>query len=175
MIFTPTPIDGAYLIELEPRVDDRGSFARAFCKRELAQHGLSLDIVQCNLARTRKAGLVRGLHYQTDPDREAKLVRCITGAVLDAIIDMRRGSPSFRKTYSVRLDPKNRYSLFIPGGVAHGYQALEDDTEFLYMTDEYYVAGTEKGVRFDDPRLGIEWPLPPRDVTQRDRSWPPLD
>lgn len=175
MIFTPTPIDGAFLIELEPRVDERGSFARAFCKRELAEHGLSLDIVQCNLARTLKAGLVRGLHYQTDPDREAKLVRCIGGAVYVAIIDMRAASPTRRKTFAVRLDPKNRYSLFVPGGVAHGYQALENDTEFMYMTDEYYVAGAEKGVRFNDPKLGVQWPLPPRDVTERDRSWPLLD
>lgn len=174
MIFVPTPISGAFLIELEPRADERGSFARAFCKRELAEHGLSLDIVQCNLARTLKAGLVRGLHYQTNPAREAKLVRCVAGAVLDALIDMRPESPTYLAAYSARLDPHNRRSLFVPGGVAHGYQALEDDTEFLYMTDEYYVAGTENGVRFNDPKLGIAWPLPPRDVTERDRGWPLL-
>lgn len=175
MIFTPTPIDGAYLIELEPRRDERGSFSRAFCKRELAEQGISMDILQCNLASTHQAGQVRGLHYVTDPDREAKLVRCVAGAVFDAIIDMRPSSPSFRASYSVRLDTTNRLALFVPGGVAHGYQTLEDDTDFLYMTDEYFVGGEERGVRYNDPRLGIEWPLPAQGVTERDQAWPLLD
>lgn len=174
MIFNPTTIAGAWLIELEPRSDSRGSFARAFCRRELAERGLSLDVVQCNLASTRHAGTVRGLHYQIDPPREAKLVRCVAGAVLDALVDMRPDSPTYRAVLSVRLDAVNRRSLFVPGGVAHGYQALEDDTEFLYMTDAYYVAGAERGVRFDDPRLALPWPLPARDVAERDLQWPLL-
>lgn len=174
MLFTPIPIDGAFLIDLEPRADDRGSFARAFCRREFADHGIVFDVAQANLARTRHAGTVRGLHYQEAPAEEQKLVRCIAGAVHDALVDMRPGSPSYRCVYSVRLDAAARQALFIPGGVAHGYQALVDDTEFMYMTDQYYAPGLEKGVRFDDPALGIAWPLPPRDVADRDRRWPLL-
>src|SRR5262245_50559794 len=135
MIFTKVPIAGAFLIELEPRVDERGSFARAFCQREFAQHGISFTIAQCNLAHSTQAGLVRGLHFQEKPAEEQKLVRCVAGAVYDVIVDMRRDSPTYRAVYAVRLDPKERKALFIPGGVAHGYQALTDGTEFLYMTD----------------------------------------
>lgn len=175
MKFTETAVAGAFLIELEPVNDDRGSFARAFCKRELEEQGVSFNIVQCNLAHTQRAGILRGLHYVTDPDREAKLVRCVAGAVYDAIVDMRPDSKTYRCSYGIRLDAKNRLALYIPGGVAHGYQALEDATEFLYMTDEYYTGGVEQGVRFDDPKLGISWPLTPQEVTERDRAWPLLD
>lgn len=174
MKFSKTPVDGALLVELQPISDDRGSFARAFCKREFVEQGVDFNIVQCNLAHTHRAGIVRGLHYVSNPDREAKLVRCVAGAVHDGIIDMRPDSPTYLASYSLRLDPENRLALYIPGGVAHGYQALEDSTEFLYMTDEYYEGGVEQGVRFDDPKLGIDWPLPPIEVTDRDRSWPSL-
>jgi dTDP-4-dehydrorhamnose 3,5-epimerase len=174
MIFTPTSIAGAWLVDLEPREDHRGSFARAFCKREFEAQGIRFDIVQCNLARTLHAGVVRGLHYQEDPAQESKLVRCVAGAVLDALVDMRPASPTYRAVYWVRLDTVTRQSLFIPGGVAHGYQALADSTEFLYMTDEFYAPGVEKGVRYNDPALGIPWPLPALDVTPRDQQWPLL-
>ncbi len=174
MLFKPTPIQGAFLIDLEPRNDERGSFARAFCKREFADAGITFDIVQCNLARTRHAGVVRGLHYQEKPADECKLVRCAAGAVFDALVDMRPDSPSYRKTFWTRLDTHNRQALFVPAGVAHGYQALEDDIEFLYMTDQYYSPGVEKGVRFNDPTAAIPWPLPPRDVAERDLNWPSL-
>ncbi|MCW5632274.1 MAG: dTDP-4-dehydrorhamnose 3,5-epimerase family protein [Rubrivivax sp.] len=174
MIFTRTTIDGAWLITLEPRSDHRGSFGRAYCRREFEAHGIRFDVVQANLAQTHRAGVVRGLHYQPAPQDEQKLVRCVTGAVLDVIIDMRPGSPTFRAVFQTRLDRRERLALFVPAGVAHGYQALEDDTEFLYLTDFYYVPGLEKGVRFSDPALGVSWPLPPRDVTERDASWPLL-
>lgn len=174
MIFTRTTIDGAYLIDLEPRGDHRGSFARAFCKREFAAAGIAFDIVQCNLAHTDHAGVVRGLHFQEAPNGDSKLVRCVSGGVFDVLVDMRPDSHTFRRTFWVRLDPQARQALFVPGGVAHGYQALVDHTEFLYMTDQYYVAGLEKGVRFDDPSLAIPWPLPPRDVAPRDMTWPLL-
>ena len=174
MLFTVTPIAGALLIDLEPRNDSRGSFARAFCKREFAAQGIDLEIAQCNLARTSHAGVIRGLHYQEKPAEEKKLVRCLSGAVLDALIDMRPDSPTYREVFSVRLDPENRKALFIPAGVAHGYQTLADNTEFFYMTDQFYSPSVERGVRFDDPRLGIQWPLPARDVTSRDREWPLL-
>lgn len=152
--------------------DSRGSFARAFCKREFAAQGIDLEIAQCNLARTSYAGVIRGLHYQERPAEEKKLVRCLSGAVLDALIDMRPESPTYRAVFSVRLDPENRKALFIPAGVAHGYQTLADNTEFFYMTDQFYSPSVERGVRYDDPRLGVEWPLPARDVTSRDREWP---
>jgi dTDP-4-dehydrorhamnose 3,5-epimerase len=175
MIFSPTTIEGAFLIDLEPRVDHRGSFARAFCKREFADAGISFDILQCNLAHTDHAGIVRGLHYQVPPNGDSKLVRCVSGAVFDALVDMRPQSSTYRSTFWVKLDSQARLALFVPGGVAHGYQALVDNTEFLYMTDQYYVAGLEKGVRFDDPVFSIPWPLPPQDVAPRDQAWPLLD
>ena len=174
MKFAQTPIAGAYLVELEPKEDARGSFARAFCKREFAEQGIGFDIVQCNLAHTNHAGVVRGLHYQEAPAAEQKLVRCVAGAVFDVLVDMRRESPSYRKVYWARLDAVNRLALMIPAGVAHGYQTLTDGTDFLYLTDQYYSPGHEKGVRFSDPALAIPWPLAPRDVTPRDSAWPLL-
>ena len=174
MRFHETEIEGAYLIELEPRVDDRGSFSRAFCKQEFDENGISFEIVQSNLAYTKDPGVVRGLHYQEPPMQERKLVRCISGAVLDVLVDMRPSSPSFRVTLETRLDARTRNALFIPTGVAHGYQSLEENTEFFYMTDQFYSPGLEKGVRYSDPALGISWPLPPRGVTERDRNWPLL-
>jgi dTDP-4-dehydrorhamnose 3,5-epimerase len=174
MIFTPTTIAGAMLVDLEPHVDARGSFARAFCKREFAQQGIDFDVVQCNLARSQHAGIVRGLHYQEHPAEERKLVRCIAGAVFDVLVDMRPASASFRATFHVRLDAARRQSLYVPAGVAHGYQALEDGTEVLYMTDQYYAPGVERGVRYSDPRLAVPWPLPARDVAERDQRWPLL-
>lgn len=174
MIFTKLPIDGAFLIELEPRADDRGSFARAYCRREMEAQGIRFEVVQCNLARTHHAGVVRGLHYQEPPAEEQKLVRCLNGAVLDALIDMRPQSPTYRAVYHTRLDAENRRALFVPSGIAHGYQVLAEATEFFYMTDQFYSPGLERGVRFDDPKLGVPWPLPPRDVAARDREWPSL-
>jgi dTDP-4-dehydrorhamnose 3,5-epimerase len=174
MIFTPIPIAGAYLVDLEPRVDARGSFARAFCQREFEAQGITFHVAQCNLARTHQAGVVRGLHYQEHPHEERKLVRCVAGAVHDVLVDMRPASPTYRAVYCARLDAANRQALFIPAGVAHGYQALEDGTEFLYMTDAFYVPGVEKGVRYSDPAIAVAWPLPPRDVAERDQQWPLL-
>jgi dTDP-4-dehydrorhamnose 3,5-epimerase len=175
MKFTPINIHGAFLVELEPREDSRGSFSRAFCLREFEQQGIQFQVVQANLARTHQAGVVRGLHYQEKPAEEQKFVRCIAGAVYDVLVDMRPQSPSYRSVYAIRLDNHNRLALFIPGGVAHGYQVLEDNTEFMYMTDQYYTPGLEKGVRYSDPALGVQWPLPPRDVAERDERWPLLE
>ena len=174
MIFNTTSIAGAYLIDLEPREDDRGSFARAFCKREFAEQRIEFDVVQCNLARTLHAGVVRGLHYQEPPAQEQKLVRCLSGGVLDVLVDVRRDSPTYGAVFQCRLDAVNRRALFVPSGVAHGYQTLADNTEFFYMTDQYYSPGHEKGVRFSDPALAVDWPLPPRDVAERDQLWPLL-
>jgi dTDP-4-dehydrorhamnose 3,5-epimerase len=174
VIFEPTGIEGALVIRLEPREDARGSFSRAFCKREMASVGLDFDIAQANLVRTHHPGVVRGLHFQLEPAPERKIVRCLRGAVFDAIVDMRPDSATFRKVHTMRLDEVNRLALFIPGGVAHGYQTLVPDTDFFYLTDQFYVAGQEKGVRYCDPSLGIPWPLPARDVAARDNEWPLL-
>lgn len=174
MIFTPTRILGAWLIDLEPREDHRGSFARVFCRREFEMQGIQFEVVQCNLAHTRHAGVIRGLHYQEAPAEEQKLVRCVAGAVFDVLVDMRPASPTYRAVYCVQLDTVARQALFIPTGVAHGYQALADRTEFLYMTDEFYSPRAEMGVRYSDPAIGIAWPLPPRDVASRDQEWPLL-
>lgn len=175
MIFKPTTIHGAYVVELEPHTDGRGSFARAYCKREFKAAGIDFDIVQCNLAHSKHAGIVRGLHFQESPKLESKLVRCVRGAVLDALVDMRPTSSTYRETTSIRLDEVNQLALFVPSGVAHGYQVLEDESLFLYMTDQYYTPGLERGVRFNDPALGVTWPLPPRDVALRDLEWPLLE
>lgn len=174
MRFVPTTIDGAYVVELEPHADARGSFARAFCRRELEAHGLALDVAQCNLARTVHAGVVRGLHYQVAPAEERKLVRCVAGEILDVLVDMRPTSPTHRAVFQVRLDAASARAIFVPSGVAHGYQTLVDGCDVFYMTDQFYAPGLEKGVRYSDPALGIAWPLPPRDVTPRDEGWPLL-
>jgi len=172
--FFETKIAGAYVIKLEPHVDDRGSFSRAFCKREFEEQGISFEVVQSNLAVTKDRGVIRGLHYQEPPMEERKLVRCITGAVLDVLVDMRPSSPSYRIAVETHLDAQNRDALFIPEGVAHGYQTLEQNTEFFYMTDQFYAGGLEKGVRYSDPALGVSWPFPPHGVTERDETWPLL-
>jgi dTDP-4-dehydrorhamnose 3,5-epimerase len=174
VIFTPTPIAGAFLVDLEPKTDPRGSFARAFCRREFAGAGIPFQIVQANLANTASAGVVRGLHWQQEPAGESKLVRCIAGAVFDVIVDMRRDSPTWRRVWWAELDAERGRALFVPPGVAHGYQALVDASGILYMTDAYYAPEHETGVRYDDPALAIPWPLPARDVTARDRAWPLL-
>jgi dTDP-4-dehydrorhamnose 3,5-epimerase len=174
MIFTPVPIHGAFLVDLEPIADDRGSFARAFCRREFAEAGIEFDVVQCNLARSKSAGVVRGLHYQRSPADERKLVRCVAGSIFDVIADLRPDSPTFRQAWWTELDTIERRALLIPPGVAHGYQSLEDGTEVFYMTDQYYTPELETGVRFDDPVLGITWPLPAGNVSPRDRRWPLL-
>lgn len=174
MKFVPTPIAGAYVVEVEPHVDARGSFARSFCRSEFAAHGITLDVVQCNLVRTMRAGTVRGLHFQPSPHDEQKLVRCVVGEVFDVIVDMRPTSSSYRRVFHVRLEAKQQNALFVPAGVAHGYQSLVDGCEFLYMTDFAYVGGLERGVRYSDPALAIPWPLPPREVIPRDEQWPLL-
>lgn len=172
MIFETTPIAGAFVVKLEPKTDERGSFARAFCLREFASAGIQFSIAQCNLAQTKFRGTVRGLHYIAPPASEPKLVRCTAGEVLDVIIDMRIDSPTRHRVFHLTLNPSNRYSLFIPTGVAHGYQTQVDNTDFLYMAGDFYVPGLEMGVRFDDPALGIRWPLEPCNITERDRQWP---
>jgi len=173
MIFTETPLKGAYLIDMEKRGDERGFFARAFCEREFAQHGLSSRIVQANNSLSARKGTLRGMHYQLAPRAETKIVRCIRGALHDIILDLRRDSPTFGQTFGVELTAENRRMLYVPKGFAHGFITLVDDTEAFYFVDEFYVPECERGVRWDDPRFQLEWPIAPvvisdKDARQRD-------
>jgi dTDP-4-dehydrorhamnose 3,5-epimerase len=175
MQFQKTRLSGAFIIQLEPRTDDRGFFARAFCARELEQHGLLSRFVQCNMSYNRKAGIVRGMHYQLPPAAEAKLVRCIRGAIHDVIVDLRRDSPTYLQHIGVELSAENRTALYVPEMFAHGFQALRDDAEVFYQVSEFYTPEAERGLRHDDPALGIDWPLPVTQVSPKDAAWPLLE
>lgn len=175
MIFTETRLAGAFILDIERRGDDRGFFARTFCQREFARHGLKYDVAQCNLSFNHRRGTVRGLHFQFPPAAETKLVRCTRGAVLDVIVDLRPESPTWLQHVAVELSADNRRALFVPERFAHGYQTLEDGTETAYQVGEFYTPDAEGGLRHDDPRLGITWPQPPQEVSAKDRAWPLLD
>lgn len=175
MIFSDTEISGGYVIEPEPVADDRGLFARTFCRDEFAARGLNTTVAQCNTSFNARAGTLRGMHLQAQPHAEAKLVRCTRGAIYDVAIDLRRDSPSFRRWFAVELSETNRWAFFIPQGCAHGFQTLVDATEVLYQMSAAYVAGAGHGVRFDDPAFGIDWPEPPPGgitISDRDASYP---
>jgi dTDP-4-dehydrorhamnose 3,5-epimerase len=172
MKFKETHLKGAFVIEIEPRGDERGFFARAFCKRELAQAGLNAEIVQINNSLSRRQGTLRGIHYQLAPKAEEKIVRCIRGALYDAIVDMRPDSPTFLQHFGVELTAENRKALYVPKGFGHAFLSLKDDTETLYMVTEYYAPDRERGLRYDDPQLAIPWPISPMIVSDKDRAWP---
>jgi dTDP-4-dehydrorhamnose 3,5-epimerase len=171
--FTPASLDGAYIVELEPYEDERGSFARVWCRDELAAQGLNPELAQCSISRNRRAGTLRGLHYQATPHQEAKLVRCTRGAIFDVIVDLREGSPTLGRWISVELGADAGTALYVPEGFAHGFQTLTDDAEVLYMISEPYAPEASTGVRWDDPAFGIEWPAAKvRTMSERDRAWP---
>ena len=172
MKFTETPLRGAYVIELEPRNDDRGFFARAFCQNELAAHGLENTITQANMSYNFKRGTLRGMHYQMAPHAEVKLVRCIAGAIWDAIIDLRPESPTFSRRWGTELSAENRKMLYVPEGFAHGYQSLTDDSEVLYLVTEFYTPNSERGLRWNDPAFAIEWPIPAPILSPKDAVHP---
>lgn len=173
MIFNPIAIDGAWLIDLEPRRDERGSFSRAFCEREHTEHGLEGKFVQANLSKTHRRGTIRGLHYQLPPAEEAKLVRCIRGAVFDVLVDLRPGSPTFRSWQGVELTADNDRQLYVPKGCAHGYQTLADDTELYYLASAFYSPQHERGIRWDDPAFGIQWAITENvELSPKDLNWP---
>jgi dTDP-4-dehydrorhamnose 3,5-epimerase len=172
MIFRETPIAGAVLIELEPLTDERGSFVRTFSRDEFAAQGLAIDVVQCNASTNARAGTLRGLHYQAAPFEEAKLVRCVRGSLYDVVVDLRAESPTYCAWYGVELSPSNGRMLFVAAGLAHGFQTLEDDTEVLYQMSAGYSAEHARGVRWDDPAFGIEWPdADVRTISERDRDY----
>jgi dTDP-4-dehydrorhamnose 3,5-epimerase len=171
MIFTETPLAGAYLIEMERRGDDRGFFARAFCAREFADHGLVTNFVQANMSLNRDAGTLRGLHFQRSPAQETKLVRCVAGALYDVIVDNRPDSPTYLQSFGAELTAENCRALYVPKGFAHGFQTLAPDTMASYMVDEYYAPEAEGGLRYDDPALGIDWPGEVRVISPKDAGW----
>lgn len=171
MKFTETLLPGSYLIELNPVEDDRGFFARTFCQEEFVDHGLNPHIVQCSLSFNRKRGTLRGMHYQAAPHRENKLVRCTMGAIYDVIVDIRPESPTYRQWVGVELSARNRRALYIPEGVAHGFQTLEDDTEVLYQISSLYEPASARGIRWNDPLLSIQWPLEVSVLSERDSRY----
>ena len=175
MKFTPTKLPGAFVIDLEPNEDSRGFFARTFCAREFEEHGLAGTFVQCSVSLNRKRGTLRGMHYQRPPATEAKLVRCTAGALYDVIVDLRPGSATFHQHVGVELTARNRRALYVPPICAHGLQTLEDDTEVFYQISAYHAPEAATGVRYNDPRFGIKWPLPVTVVSERDANWPLLD
>lgn len=172
MRFTETPVAGAYIVGLEPREDERGFFARAFSDDEFTAAGVHLSVRMANMTYTRHAGTIRGMHYQVPPAGEAKFIRCVRGAAFSAIVDMRPESPTYRAWTGVELTAQNRLALYIPPSCAAGAQALADDTEMFYLVSAAYSPEHERGLRFDDPAIGIRWPRPATNVSDKDRAWP---
>jgi len=176
VIFIETKLKGAFVIEPESIEDERGLFARMFCRREFEAHGLNPNIVQCNTSLNQEKGTLRGMHYQAEPHQEAKLVRCTRGALYDVIIDVRSSSPTFKQWAAAELNAENRKLLYIPEGFAHGFQTLEDDTEVFYQMSEFYAPEFARGFRWDDPSFDIEWPeATPRLISSEDKAYPDFE
>jgi dTDP-4-dehydrorhamnose 3,5-epimerase len=173
--FHPTPLAGAYTIELEKRGDDRGFFARFFCTEEFSDHGLCSSFAQINNSLTGKKGTLRGMHYQLMPSAEVKVVRCISGSLYDVILDLRPDSPTFGKWFGETLSADNRTMMYCPKGFAHGFVTLEEDTEAFYLVSDTYAPDLERGIRYNDPRFGIEWPIEPLEISDKDKTWPDFE
>lgn len=172
MIFTPSELQGAFVIDPELKGDERGFFTRTWCQKEFQAHGLNPRLVQCNLSHNFRRGTIRGMHYQAAPHEEAKLVRCTRGAIFDVIVDLRPRSPTFKRWLGIQLTARSRRMLYVPEGFAHGFQTLEDETEVFYQMTEFYHPESARGVRWDDPTFGIEWrPIEPI-LSERDRNYP---
>ncbi len=171
MKFFETKLKGAYIIEPERLEDERGFFARTFCQKEFEAHCLNPRLVQCSISHNKRKGTIRGMHYQIAPMAESKLVRCTKGAIYDVIIDLRQDSSIYCKWIAMELNAEDFRTLYIPEGFAHGFQTLEDDTEVFYQMSEFYAPYYARGVRWDDPAFGIEWPLPVKIISEKDRSY----
>jgi dTDP-4-dehydrorhamnose 3,5-epimerase len=174
MQFTETAIHGVWVIDPDFRRDERGHFFRAWCVREFAEHSIQFAPVQANIGFNLRKGTVRGMHLQRQPASEAKLIRCTRGAMFDVAVDLRTGSPAYGRWHGVELTAENGRMMYIPEDCAHGYQALEDETEMHYMTSHVYMPELASGVRFDDPTFAIQWPLEARYISAQDRNWPLL-
>jgi dTDP-4-dehydrorhamnose 3,5-epimerase len=172
MKFIETPLAEAYVIELEPFQDERGMFARTFCQNEFEKIGFDKPIVQINHSVTRQKGAIRGMHYQRPPACEIKIVRCVQGRVFDVMVDIRAGSPTFLKWYGVELTQDNLRMFYIPEGFAHGFQACTDNAELIYFVSAFYTPELERGLRFDDPAIAINWPLPVGEMSAKDNRCP---
>ena len=172
MIFTQTKLEGAYLINIQKQEDERGFFARIWCQREFYEHGLNPQLVQCNVSYNEKKGTLRGMHFQASPHQEAKLVSCIRGEMFDVIIDLRSGSPSYTEYLSVNLTNEEHNMLYVPEGFAHGFLTLMDDTIVSYQMSDFYAPEFSRGVRWNDPTFGIEWPIKVKVISVRDANIP---
>ncbi len=175
MKFTETELSGAFILDIEPITDNRGFFARVFDPREFEAHGIAPPLAQFNLSYNTYRGTLRGMHFLKPPRAEAKLVRVIRGALLDQIVDIRPYSPTYLQHISVELTADNRRALYVPEGFAHGFQTLEDDTEVFYQMSEFYQPGGDTGLRYDDPALGLSWPLPVSEISEKDATWPLME
>ena len=175
MIFTETDLKGAFTIDLEPRHDARGFFSRTFCQEEFVAHGLTPVVAQCNMSYNYKQGTLRGLHYQLPPATEAKLIRCVRGAIRSIIVDLRPDSATYLSHIQVTLSAENRRAIYVPEMFANGYQTLSDEAEAIYQVSEFYTPGRERGLRYSDPRLRITLPLPVSAISEKDAAWPLLE
>ena len=172
MIFTPTTLPGAWIIQPERHADERGFFARTWCSHEFERHGLNPHVVQCSISYNSRKGVLRGLHYQVAPFAEAKLIRCTQGAIYDVIVDLRIASATFTRHFGMELTAENRSMLYVPEGCAHGFVTLEAGTEVLYQMSQIYSPDHARGVRWDDPAFGIDWPVSHPILLDRDRTYP---
>ena len=175
MKFITTPLLGVYVIKFEPFLDERGSFTRTFCQKEFTQIGFHKQIVQINHSINRQKGTIRGMHYQQPPACETKIIRCVLGKVFDVMVDLRAGSPTFKKWYGVELSKENMHMVLIPEGFAHGFQTLTDNAELIYLSSEFYNPKYERGLRFDDPTVAISWPLHVDVISPKDQNWSFMD
>ena len=175
MRFTTGQLPGVFIVDIERLDDERGFFARTWCAGEFREHGLPDSLRQASISFNRRAGTLRGMHYQRPPSREGKLVRCIHGALFDVVVDLRPGSPGFLRHESVELSADNRRAIYVPAGFAHGFQTLDADTEVQYQMTDDYRADLSSGFRWNDPAVGIAWPLAPAVMSDRDRTYPDLD
>ncbi|ESQ89438.1 dTDP-4-dehydrorhamnose 3,5-epimerase [Asticcacaulis benevestitus] len=170
MKYNPTPLEGAYTIELEPRADERGFFSRVYCENEFSTHGLETHYVQFNTSFTQKKHTLRGMHYQLGDSAEVKVIKCIRGSLFDVILDLRQDSETFGKWFGAELSDQNRKMMYVPRGFAHGFQALTDDVEMMYFVSNTYSATNERSVRWNDPKFSIDWPFEPVMISEKDAS-----
>ena len=175
MIFNPLPLNGAYTIDVQPFQDNRGFFTRVFCEKEFGEHKLVQHFVQANHSGTHGKAVIRGMHFQRAPYCEVKLVKCVPGAIFDVIVDVRKGSPTFLQWYGAELSAENKRMMYVPEGFAHGFQSLTDYSEITYMVTGFYNRESEGGVRYNDPKVSIQWPLPVTLVSEKDQNIPLID
>ena len=172
MLFQESKLAGVFEIQIEPNTDERGFFARTWCQKEFSDHGLNANLVQCSISLNRRRGTLRGVHYQAAPFAETKVVRCTSGAIYDVVLDLREESPTYKQWFATVLSDENRCSLYIPEGCAHGFLTLTEESEVLYQMSEFYHPESARGVRWNDPAFGIEWPGKPEVISTRDASYP---